>query len=476
MAGGELRQEPQGRHEENMIVRRNTTNGRRAASQQERPTTQTSAQTSAQTSDLSERLAIIEQLLHAQQQRIAEQEQELRDLRAALAASAADAASAPQTTDMDPPSAGAVAPAPRLKPQSAGLQTSRRALLMAGGTVAAVAAIEVATSHAPSAQAHGASASHASKAALGGVAWATGTVSADEETLVKPSGVGYASNDVLQVRIGTGTVYSPAPLKAAITAYDTTTNNIGLYASSSTGYGLYGVTDSGNGATGAGLSGTANTGVGVAGMSAAGIAVSGTSTTGLGASFSGGQAPIALALSTNAGPPPTGNHVGGEIFADTYGELYVCTRSGAPGTWVQLAHLASGVVDGGTVNYLFKPLRLLDTRPGQPAATHPGLPYLAGSTNTIQVSFVNYNGVQVPAGCVGAIGNLTVIGRSGGGNYVELVPHGSGFSGTSNLNFVAGQLVSNFYNVGLDGNGYLDIILGSGGDADVILDLYAVVS
>jgi hypothetical protein len=452
-----------------MIVRRHTTNGRRAAPQQERVTAQKSARTSAQTSHLTKRLASIEQVLHAQQQRIAEQEQELRDLRAALAASAAEAIDA----------AGATAPASRLKPQSAGMQTSRRALLMAGGTVAAVAAIEVATSHAPVAQARGASASHASNASraeAGGVAWLTGTVNADEETLVKPSGVGYTSNDVLQVQIGTGTVYSPAPLKAAITAYDTTSNNIGLYATSSTGYGLYGVTDSGNGATGAGLSGTANTGVGVAGMSAAGIAVSGNSTSGLGAMFSGGQAPLALALSGRAGPPPMGNHIAGEIFADAYGEVWICKANGTPGSWYQVAHLASGVNGGGVVNYLATPIRLLDTRPGQPAATRPGVPYLAGSTNTVQVSDVNYNGVQVPGVCAGAVGNLTVIGRSGGGNYVELVPHSAGFSGTSNLNFVAGQLVSNFYNVGLGANGYLDIILGSGGNADVILDLYAVIA
>ena len=40
---------------------------------------------------------------------------------------------------------------------------------------------------------------------------------------------------------------------------------------------------------------------------------------------------------------------------------------------------------------------------------------------------------------------------------------------------MAGQIVSNAFNVGL-ANGKLDIILGSAGSADVILDLYAVIS
>jgi len=432
----------------------------------------------AQPSQLSERLTCIEQLVHAQQRRIAEQEEELSHLRATLAASAVmepEALAAPS---------GSVTTTPKLEPKGAGLQTSRRALLMAGGTVAAVAAFEAVANHTPTAQAHGASASNASsasgasKAALGGVAWQTGTVLADEETLVKPSSANYSNNDMLQVQLGTGTVYaalSPA-LKAAITAYDTTTNNIGLYASSETGYGVYGQSSTGNGATGAGLGGTSAGGVGVAGVSNSGIAVSGTSTNGVGGSFTGGLAPIALGLYTAPGAPQGGPHIAGEIVGDSNAELWVCVASGSPGSWTKLAHLAPGATNGGAITYLSKPLRLLDTRPGQPAVNHPGAPYLAGSTHTITVAGATNGTVTVPATCVGAIGNLTVIGQTGGGNYVELVPSGAGFSSTSNLNFVAGQLVSNSYNVGLNPSGYLDIILGSGGNADVILDLYAIIA
>ena len=60
---------------------------------------------------------------------------------------------------------------------------------------------------------------------------------------------------------------------------------------------------------------------------------------------------------------------------------------------------------------------------------------------------------------------------------MALVPSGAGFSGTANLAYVSGQVVSNSYNVGLSATGALDIILGGGtSGADVILDLFAVVS
>jgi hypothetical protein len=174
--------------------------------------------------------------------------------------------------------------------------------------------------------------------------------------------------------------------------------------------------------------------------------------------------------------PPSGAFSGGESIRLANGDLWICVAAGNPAPWAKVATLAPGATAGGAITYLSKPLRLLDTRPGQPAVNHPGSPYLAGSTHTITVSGASNGTVTVPAGCVGAIGNLTVIGLSGGGNYVELVPSGVGFQGTSNLNFAAGQLVANSYNVGLNASGALDIILGSGGNADVILDLYAIIA
>ncbi len=407
---------------------------------------------------VAQRIAAIEQIVSEQRERIAQQELELERLRATLAAE-----QSPQATR------DATIAAEQAHEKKQPLLTSRRALLLAGGTVAAAAAIEAValSGNLPAAQAHG------TAAALGGVTWQTGTVSADVETLVKPSSPSYASNDILQVQLGTGTVYQPASLKSAITAYDTTGNNIGVYGTSQTGYGLYGVTDSGNGAKGAGLTGIANSGVGVVGTSAAGIGVSGNSTNGLGASFSGGQAPIALATAGFIGAPISGNHVTGEVVADANAELWVCVAPGTPGAWTKLAHLSPGATSGGAITYLSKPIRLLDTRLGFPALNAPGIPFASNSTNTLLVQGVYYNTVQVPYVCAGAIGNVTVVAGSGGG-YLALVPTGAGFSGTAVLAYAPCQVVSNSFNVGL-ANGQVDIIIGGAG-TNVIFDLFAVVS
>jgi hypothetical protein len=220
--------------------------------------------------------------------------------------------------------------------------------------------------------------------------------------------------------------------------------------------------------------GTAADGVGVWGHSGTGWGVVGESVRGY--DFVANYGIIGVQVQGSVGAPTTGAFYIGDCIRDAHGELWLCTAGDGTtlGTWVRVAHLAPEATSGGAISYLLKPVRLLDTRPNQPAANNPGSPYLASSTHTIQVAGVSY-GAPIPATCYGAIGNLTVIGRSGQGNYVELVPSGVGFSGTSNLNFAAGQLVSNAYNVGLNG-GKLDIILGSGGSADVILDVFAVIS
>ena len=77
------------------------------------------------------------------------------------------------------------------------------------------------------------------------------------------------------------------------------------------------------------------------------------------------------------------------------------------------------------------------------------------------------------SGAVGAIGNVTVLNAVDGG-YVEVAPSGAGFTRAANLAFGSGQIISNAFNVGLDGNGRLDITIGDPNE-DVIVDLFAIV-
>lgn len=361
---------------------------------------------------------------------------QVADLRAEVSALQQRLATAPTATATAMEHATAVDAAPR--------GTSRRSLLR--GAAAATAAAAVAT------------------VAVGGVQQAHAAPEATGDTFTL--GQGNDANATTTLTNTSGSLPNPLLLVSngnggnGGTAIEGDGDYIGVMGSakgSGAGYGVYGLSDSGPG---------------VFGASSSGAAVWGHSASGVGGLFMGSQAAISLGPGTTVGVPIAGQHGMGDIYLDAAATVWLCVGAGVPGTWVRLPGVASGAL-GGVINYLSKPLRLLDTRPGQPAVNHPGSPYLAGSTHTITV--VDSSLGTVTGHYVGAIGNLTVIGLSGGGNYVELVPSGVGFQGTSNLNFAAGQLVANSYNVGLSFGGALDIILGSGGNADVILDLYAVV-
>ncbi|HEV2237598.1 MAG TPA: hypothetical protein VGR57_13135, partial [Ktedonobacterales bacterium] len=284
--------------------------------------------------------------------------------------------------------------------------------------------------------------------------WTTSTFTVDAETIVKPSSSGYTPPDILQVQLGTGTVYEPLgtpsnAIKAAVAAYDTTTNSIGVYGTSSTGFGLFGITNTGTGATGAGLNGTAITnGTGVSGNSGSGIGIQGNSVTGLGGTFTGGQAPIALGLGFAPGAPTSGTHVKGEVYLDVNAVLWTCVAGGAPGMWVKPG-----------VNLLPAPIRIFDSRPSSGAP----LPLAKGtlgsfSTTMIQVTGTDVGGIHVPAGASGVIGNLTVTGTTGPGDLI-LFPTGAPQPNTSNINYSGGQTVANFANVGLSTAGQMNLFV-----------------
>jgi hypothetical protein len=375
-------------------------------------------------SAINDRLAALEALLARQGERMARQDAEIGELRAALAGS-----------QPEPASVAAETP---------GAQPSRRTLLKLGGA-AAVAGVAAGAA---------ALANHAYAAPATVNPWSTSTFTVDAETVVKPSGSGYSPPDILQVQLGTGPVYEPLgtpsnAIKAAIAAYDTTTSSIGVYGTSSTGFGLFGITNTGTAAAGAGLNGTAiTTGTGVSGNSGSGIGVQGNSATGLGGTFTGGQAPIALGLGPAAGPPTGGTHVKGEIYLDVNAVLWTCVIGGGPGTWFKPG-----------VNLLPAPIRIFDSRPGfgAPLPLAKGI-LLGGSTTMIQVTGTDVGGIHVPAGATGVIGNLTVTGTTGGGDLI-LYPTGTTPPNTSNINYVGGQTVANFANVGLSTAGQMNLFV-----------------
>lgn len=179
------------------------------------------------------------------------------------------------------------------------------------------------------------------------------------------------------------------------------------------------------------------------------------------------------------GAPAGTGYYKGESIRDINGELWLCTgldNLNNP-VWVKVAHLAPGATSGGAITFLSKPLRIFDSRlNANDALFVPGHPCSSSGATTVQIAGDSYNLITVPTPLAGAMGNVTVVNESGGG-FLELVPSGAGFTGAANLAFAPGQVISNFYTVGLNGAGALDIIIGgSSVTTDVIIDLFAVVA
>jgi hypothetical protein len=237
-----------------------------------------------------------------------------------------------------------------------------------------------------------------------------------------------------------------------------------------TASGSGGIAFEGDGSSGAiGLKGTADSGQAIIGVAASGHAVVGTSTSGYGGVFAGGLSPLQLTPGGSAGAPASGAHLLGEIYVDIGGILWSCTGSGTPGTWVQLTPASSGTPHG-VLTYLSAPIRIFDSRSGQPAPL-PSVksPLVGGSTYTIQVTGTSVNSISVPSGATGAFGNLTVTNTQNAGDLI-LWPHGAPQPLTSNINYVGGQTVANSFNVGLSSGGAMDLFVHVSG-TDAIIDI-----
>jgi len=108
------------------------------------------------------------------------------------------------------------------------------------------------------------------------------------------------------------------------------------------------------------------------------------------------------------------------------------------------------------------PVRLLDTRSGEPACDTPGTP-LSGGTARTQAARIACTGI--PSSALVVVGNATVVNTEAGATsgFVTLYPSGATQPTVSNLNYVAGQVVPNAFTVGLGGgDGAFNIFATSG--------------
>jgi probable HAF family extracellular repeat protein len=115
-------------------------------------------------------------------------------------------------------------------------------------------------------------------------------------------------------------------------------------------------------------------------------------------------------------------------------------------------------VPGMLYHPLAGPMRLLDTRPGQPACVNPGAPLTGGGVRT-QAARLTCGALTVPASAVAVTGNAAVVNTlaGAGAGHVTLFPSGASLPTAANVNYVPGQIVSNAFTVGLGADGAFNI-------------------
>lgn len=116
---------------------------------------------------------------------------------------------------------------------------------------------------------------------------------------------------------------------------------------------------------------------------------------------------------------------------------------------------------GGLMFYpLSKPIRLLDTRPGQTGCDAPGVPITGGTSRTQTAAGRTCDGITIPANAKALTGNVTTVGSGGG--YLTLYPSDATQPTVANSNYLPNEVLNNVFTVGLGaGDGAFKIFVTS---------------
>jgi hypothetical protein len=173
-------------------------------------------------------------------------------------------------------------------------------------------------------------------------------------------------------------------------------------------------------------------------------------------------APDGLGLDYNANP--------GTNYLDTVGHHLVLASkadSVIPGGLFSVSQQPTGNSTLGehSLFHSFSPQRLLDTRNGTGQVTKGAVP--AGGTLALAVA----GAIQItPSFLTAAVLNVTVTGSTTGG-HLAVYPEGADLPSTSNLNWTAGETISNLVTVPVGPDGDVDLTNQSSGGTQVIADL-----
>lgn len=113
-----------------------------------------------------------------------------------------------------------------------------------------------------------------------------------------------------------------------------------------------------------------------------------------------------------------------------------------------------------------KPIRLLETRQGQPGCTAPETP-VQGGRDQAQKATGACGGVTIPSSAKAIVGNATTL--NSGAGYLTLYPQGASRPLVANSNFTAGQIMNAPFTVALGATG--EFMMFSTTNTDMVIDV-----
>lgn len=190
---------------------------------------------------------------------------------------------------------------------------------------------------------------------------------------------------------------------------------------------------------GTALRAESTSGSAVVGVSSSGTGVEGASSTKWGGWFHSGREDLLLGNSNRPSPAlDLVAHDYGSLVAQNSSDaatstLWMCVRSGRPGTWRRVV----GADTAGALSLLPAAIRVHDTRPGTAAALGAKVPLATGVDRVIACTAAASG---VPADATGVLLSVTVGAVAAGSLSVRA--NGAAYLGHVNLSFAAGQTVT----------------------------------
>jgi glucose/arabinose dehydrogenase len=172
-----------------------------------------------------------------------------------------------------------------------------------------------------------------------------------------------------------------------------------------------------------------------------------------------------------------GNYVGGDIVntpfnvgLGTDGTFKIYTTATTDIVVDVLGYFSSESSDTNGAGLLFYPLgtpvRLLDSRSGEPGCFMPGTPFVGGAEYS-QLARGTCGGQTIPNAALAVLGNVTTVNPQSG--FLTLWPSSVTRPFIATSNFATGQIVNRHFTVGLGADGAFKLF--ASGTTDLVFDL-----